>query len=166
MYKDALVALQRKFWQPHAIVGASLDKLSTFPPLKMHNSENFISFSFVISGIVAVFKSVSFNDDLRSINLLNQAVSQLPPNFEEAWSMYTVRHNWQCPTLLDFNEWPKKKSEGHERLGALNFPAKSEESVKPKVFVANTKVSSKVKERSLSSSWDMINTHSVPFFYK
>ena len=82
MYKDALAALQQKFRQPHAIVGAHLDKLNTFPPLKMHNSENVISFSSAISGRVAVFKSLSFNDDLKSVNLLNQAVSKLPLNLK------------------------------------------------------------------------------------
>ena len=75
MYKDALATLQRKFGQPHAIVGAHLDKLNSFPPLKMHNSENVISFSSAISGLVAVFKSLSFNDDLKSVNMLSQAVS-------------------------------------------------------------------------------------------
>ena len=79
MYKDALATLQRKFGQPHAIVGAHLDKLNTFPPLKMQNSEIVVSFSSAISGLVAVFKSLSFNDDLKSVNLLNQAVSKLPP---------------------------------------------------------------------------------------
>ena len=84
MYKDALATLQRKFGQPPAIVGAHLDKLNTFPPLKMHNSENVISFSAAISGLVAVFKSLSFNDDLNRVNLLNQAVSKLPPNLKKA----------------------------------------------------------------------------------
>ena len=102
MYKDALTTLQRKVGQPYAIVGADLDKLNFFPPLKMHNLEHVIIFSSAISGLVAVFKSMSFNDDLKSINLLNQAVSKLPPNLKEAWSMHTVRHNWQRPTLLDF----------------------------------------------------------------
>ena len=77
MYKDALATLQRKFGQPNAIFGAHLDKLNTFPPLKMHNLENKISFSSAISGLVAVFKSLSFNDDLKSVNLLSQAVSKL-----------------------------------------------------------------------------------------
>ena len=45
MYEDALATLQRKFGQPHAIVAAHLDKLNTFPALKMHNSENVIRFS-------------------------------------------------------------------------------------------------------------------------
>ena len=125
MYKDALATLQRKFGQPHAIVGAHLDKLNTFPPLKMHNSENVISFSSAMSGLVAVFKLLSFNDDLKSVNLLNQAVSKLPPNLKEAWSMHTVRHNWQRPTLLDFNNWLKEKAEGHERLRLLNSKAKT-----------------------------------------
>ena len=151
MYKDALATLQRKFGQPHAIVGAHLDKLNTFPPLKMHNSKNVISFSSAISGLVAVFKSLSFNDDLKSVNLLNQAVSKLPPNLKEAWSMHTVRHNWQRPTLLDFNNWLKEKTEGHERLRLLSSKAKNEEPVKPKttkVFAANSQVTSKAQDKS------------------
>ena len=71
IYKDALATLQRKFGQTHAIVGAHLDKLNTFLQLKMHNSENVISFASAISGLVAVFKSLPFNDDLKSVNLLN-----------------------------------------------------------------------------------------------
>ena len=100
---------KRKFEHPQAIVAAHLDKQSTFPPFKMHNSENVISFSSAISGLVAVFKSLSFNDDLKSVNLLNQAVSKLQFNLKEAWSMHTVRHNWQRPTLLDINKWLKKR---------------------------------------------------------
>ena len=151
LYKDALATLQRKFGQPHAVVGAHLDKLSTFPPLKMHNSENLIGFSSTISGLVAVFKSLSFNDDLKSVNLLNQAVTKLPPNLKEAWSMQTVRRQWHRPTLLDFNEWLKEKAEGHERLKTINSKVKSEEPVKQKVgtkvFASNAKVSDKTTEK-------------------
>ena len=68
LYTDAIATLQRKFRQPHAVVGAHLDKLSYFPPLKMHNSENVIGFSSTISGFVAVFKSLRFNDNLKSVN--------------------------------------------------------------------------------------------------
>ena len=151
LYKDALATLQIKFGQLHAVVGAHLDKLSNFPPLKMHNSENVIGFSSAVSGLVAVFKSLSFNDDLKSVNLLNQAVSKLPPNLKEAWSMQTVRRQWHRPTLLDFNEWLKEKAEGHERLKTINFKSKSEEPVKQKigtrVFASNANVSNKTKEK-------------------
>ena len=129
LYKDALATLQRKFGQPHVVVGAHLDKLKNFPALKMHNSDHVISFSAVISGLVAVFRSLSFNDDLKSVNLLNQAVSKLPPNLKEAWSMHTVRQHWQRLTLLDFNDWLKNKAEGHERLKSL---VKVEQPVKQK----------------------------------
>ena len=118
--------------QPQAIVGAHLDKLNNVPLLKMHNPENLIGFSSAISGLVAVFKSLSFNDDLKSVNLLKQAISKLPPNLKEAWSMHIVRHNWQRPTLLDFNNWLKEKAEGHEDLHVLKSKAKNEEPVKPK----------------------------------
>ena len=151
MYKDALATSQRKFGQPNAIVDAHFDKLNTFPPLKMDNSENVFNFSSVMSGLLAVFKSLSINDDLKSVNLLNQAVSKLPPNLKETWSMHIVRHNWQLPTLLDFNNWLKEKAEGHERLRVLNSKAKHEEPVKPKttkVFVANSQVTSKAQDKS------------------
>ena len=135
LYKDALATLQREFGQPHAVVGAHLYKLSNFPPLKMHNSENVFSFSSTISGLVAVFKSLSFNDDLKSVKLLNQAVSKIPPNLKKAWSMQTVRRQWHRPTLtlLDFNEWLKEKAEGHEKLKTINSKVKSEEPVKQEV---------------------------------
>ena len=144
LYKDALATLQRKFGQPHVVVGAHLDKLKNFSALKMHNSDHVISFSAVISGLVAVFRSLSFNDDLKSVNLLNQAVSKLPPNLKEAWSIHTVRQHWQRLTLLDFNDWLENKAEGHERLKSL---VKVEQPVKQKVvtkvLAGNTKVSSK-----------------------
>ena len=126
--------------------------MSTFPPLKLHNSENVIGFSSTISGLVTVFKSLSFNNDLNSVNLLNQAVGKLPPNLKEAWSMQTVRRQWHRPTLLDFNEWLKEKAEGNERLKTINSKVKSEEQVKPKVdtkvFASNAKVSDKTKEKT------------------
>ena len=151
LYKDALATLQRKFGQPHAVVGAHLDKLSNFPTLKMHNSENLIGFSSTSSGLVAVFKSLSFNDDLKNVNLLNQAISRLPPNLKEAWSMQPVRRQWHRPTLLEFNEWLKEKAEGHERLKTINSKVKSEETVKQKVgtkvFASNAKVSDKTKQK-------------------
>ena len=56
MYKDALRTLERKFGQTQAVVSAHLDKLSSFPPLKMHNSDNIINYSAAISSLVGVFK--------------------------------------------------------------------------------------------------------------
>ena len=85
MYKDALRTLERKFGQPQAVVSAHLDKLSSFPPLKMHNSDNIINYSAAISSLVGVFKSLSYDADLKSASPLNQAVQKLPPNMKESW---------------------------------------------------------------------------------
>ena len=115
---------KRKFGQPHAIVGAHLGELNFFPPLKMHKPENVISLSSPISGLIAVLKSLSFNDYLKNVSLLNQAVSKLPPNPKEAWSMHTITHNWQRPKHLDFNNWLKEKAEGYERLRVLDSTSK------------------------------------------
>ena len=84
IYKDALRTLERKFGQPQAVVSAHLDKLSSFPPLKMHNSSNIINYSGCISSLAGVFKSLSYDSDLKSAALLNTAVQKLPPNMKES----------------------------------------------------------------------------------
>ena len=58
MYQDALKTLERKVGQPQAVVSAHLNKLNSFPLLKMHNSENVIAFSATISAMVGVFRSL------------------------------------------------------------------------------------------------------------
>ena len=137
----ALVTLQRNFGQPHAFAVARLDNLSIFPPLKMRNLENVISFFSARSGPVAVFKPLSFNDDLKSVNLLSQAVSKLPPNLMESWSMHTVSHNWQRSTLLDFNNsLNEKKPRGMKDYVYLTLRQKTRNqlSQKPLKFLQQT----------------------------
>ena len=72
MYKDALRTLELKFGQPQAVVIAHLDKLSNFPPLKMHNSDNIINCSAAISNLVVIFKSLSYDADLKSASYLTK----------------------------------------------------------------------------------------------
>ena len=123
------------------LVAAHFDKLSKFPPLKMHNSENVIGFSSTISGLVAVFKSLSFDDDLKIVNLLNQAVSRLCPNLKKAWSIQIVRSQRYRTFLLDFNEWLKEKAEGHKRLKQLilRVSLKTSEILIPSTFMLQRK---------------------------
>ena len=56
MYKDALRTLERKFGQPHVVVSLHLNNFSSFPPLKMHNSDNIINYSRCISSLVALIR--------------------------------------------------------------------------------------------------------------
>ena len=114
MYKDALKTLELKFGQPQAVVSAHLDKLSNFPPLKMHNSDNNINYSAAISSLVGVLKSLSNDADLRSASLLNQAVQKLPPNMKASWSLFTVKKHCVKSDFPDVNDWLKDKAEAFD----------------------------------------------------
>ena len=119
MYQEALKALERKYGQPQTVVTAHLEKLGSWPSVKMHNSESVIAYANVISSLVGVFKSLGSDADLRGSTPLMQAVSNLPPNIKEAWAMYTVKRNFSQPTLNEFNEWLQQKSEAHDRMQAI-----------------------------------------------
>ena len=140
MYKVALRTLERKFGQPQAVVSAHLDNLSSFLPLKMHNSDNIINYSGCISSLVGVFKSLSYDSDLKSAALLNTAVQKLPPNMKESWSLFTVKMHWVKPTLLDCNDLLKEKAEAHDLMKNTATKARTEDTINP---VTNSKVASK-----------------------
>ena len=148
MNKDALKTLERKFGQPQAVVSAHLDKLSSFPPIKVHNSDNIINYSATISSLVGVFKSLSYDSDLKSALVLNTAVQKLPPNLKEFWSLFTVKKHWVKPTLLDFNDWLKKKAEAHDLMKQTSSKARTEDN-------SNSVVKTKVASRTFAA-----NTHS------
>ena len=107
--------------------------MSTFAPNKVCNLENGSSCSNAICGMIVIFKSLSFNYDLKGFNLINQAVSKLPPNFKETWSMHAVKHNWQRPRLLDSYKWPKQNAKVHKRY---------------LVFAANTNISKRIQDKT------------------
>ena len=148
MYTEALKTLEKKFGQPQAVVGAYLDKLATYPAVKMHSSESIISYASTISSLVNVFQLLSYKSDLRTASLLNQAVSKLPPNMREGWSLHTVKRNMYRPTLLDFNTWLQEKSEAHDRMQATQKKSSSDKSAQTgakakmsKAFLSNVESS-------------------------
>ena len=158
MYKDALRTLERKFGRPQAVVSAHLDKLNIFPPLKMHKSDNIINYSGCISSLVGVFKSLSYDSDLKSAALLNTAVQKLPPNMKESWSLFTVNKHWVKPTLLDLNDWLKEKAEAHDFMKNTATKARTEDTINSvtrskvasKAFAANKQHKSNLKPQQRS----------------
>ena len=123
--KNALKTLERKFGQPQNVITAHLDKLSSFPQFRILNSEIIISFSMTISSLVAVFRSLDYEEDLKSVSLLNQALSKMPPNMRQLWSFFVVKRNWSRPNIIDFNNWFKDKSEAHEQMQKYAWKAQS-----------------------------------------
>ena len=118
-----------------------MDKLSNFPPLKMHNSDNIINYSGIKSSLVGVFKSLSYDADLKSASLFNQAVQKLPPNMKESGSLFTVKKLWVKTTLLDFNDWLKEKAEAHDLMKQSATKTRTEDI---STSVTKTKTASKV----------------------
>ena len=129
MYKDALKTLERMFGQPQAVVTAYSDKLVIIPPVKMHNSESIISYSVTVSSLVGIFRSLNYVQDLSSPTSLGQAVLNFPPNMKEAWSMHTVKHSLDRPTMIEFNDWLKDEPEAHERMKTSSGKVKVDEKV-------------------------------------
>ena len=167
MYKEALKTLERKFGQPQNVITAHLDKLSSFPQLRMHNSENIISFSMTISSLVAVFRSLDYEEDLKSVSLLNQALSKVPPNMRESWSLFVVKRNWSRPNQIDFNNWLKDKAEAHEKIKNMPGKPKVEEPSKTKavtrVFASISTVEKKFEYPScILCKWGNMPCGSVP----
>ena len=158
MYKDALRTLEREFGPPQAVVSSHCDKLNSFPPLKMHNSDNIINYSGCISSLVGVFKSLSYDSYLKSDALLNTAVQILPPNMKESWSLFTVKKHWVKPTLVDFNDWLKEQAEAQGLMKKTATKARTEDTnnsvtrskVASKEFAANTQHKSNLKPQQRS----------------
>ena len=156
MYKDVLKTLERKFGQPQTVVSAYLDKLANVPPVKMHNSESIISYAATICSLVGVFRSLNYVQDLSSASLLGQAVQKLPPNLKEGWSMHTVKRDLGRPTLIDFNDWLKDKTEAHERMKSATGKPKVEET--PTGNETKTKTNSEVFAAITTSTKNTIAT--------
>ena len=131
--------LEQKFGQPHAVVGAQLDKFNNYPPLKMQNSENVIAFASVISSSVVVFQSLSYYANLRSLPLLNQVVQKLSPNLKNFWCSHIVKKLWFRSSLLEFNDWLQEKADTHDLMKAVEFKIRTDETS----VVTKTKTTSK-----------------------
>ena len=102
-----------------------LEKFNSIPLVKIHNSESILIFACVISSLVGVFRSLSYEDDLKETAVFIQALDKIPAIIIKYWSSFTIKRNWYCPNLLDFNEW-LKKAETHERMKI--FPVESKPS--------------------------------------
>ena len=128
----------------------------------MHSSDHIIHFSTTVSNPVGVFKSLSYDADLQSSSLLNQAVQKLPPNLKESWSLHTVKKDFIRPTMLDFNDWLKERAEGHDRMKTTSFRSKPEETnssgavetrTSSKVFASSSKSSSVISQSQSSKNY-------------
>ena len=126
IYRDAVGALEPKFRQTRAVVSAHLTKVSHFPALKKHMTDNIISFSAAISSLFEVLWSLHYLQDLTSGTLLDQVVQKSSSNLKEALAMHTAKNKRSRPTLLDLNDQLKEKAEAHERMNITSVKPNSD----------------------------------------
>ena len=151
----------------------------------MHNSDNIINYSATISSLVGVFKSLSYDSDLKSASFLNTAVQKLPPNLKESWPQLTSSSGKDttalvlCETACS-NSWVSKDLANRPDLHgtALKSAVKgiyTEEAVDTKLVELNVtprdhqafepfKVSPYVKE-DLNVGCDVINIKALQETY-
>ena len=90
-----------------------------------------------ISSLVAVFRSLDYEKDLKSISLLNEALSKLPTNIRESLSLFVVKRYWSGPNLIDFNDWLKDEAKYHDQMEDIPGKPKVDESSKTKAVTRN-----------------------------
>ena len=119
-----------------------------------------MNYSGCFSNPVGVFKSLSYDSDLKSAALLNTTIHKLPPNIQESWSLFTFKKHWVKPTLLEFNDWLKEKAEVHDLMKNTSTKAKIEDTnnsvtrskIASKAFAADTQHKSNLKPQQSSPS--------------
>ena len=113
----------------------------------MNSFENIISSSMTISSLVAVIRSLDYEEDLKSISSLNQALSKIAPFMRKSWSLCVVKRNWSSPNQIDINNWLKEKADAHEQIKNVAGKPKVEEPSKTKavtkVFATKSTVEKK-----------------------
>ena len=75
---------------------------------------------------------------------------------KEAWSMHTVKRNLDRPTLVDFNDWLKGKSEAHERMKTASIKTKMDANTQANV--TKTKTTFKIFAATSSTNERVTNT--------
>ena len=99
MFPQAWSLLERRFGKPHVIVSAQLEKITTYPIVKMHNSESIMQYSLVVSSLVNVLAEYKYHHDLYSSSNLQLVLSKLPPNLKDKWSEYVITNGIAQPSL-------------------------------------------------------------------
>ena len=72
------------------------------------------------------FSGHSYDADLKSASLLNQAVQNLPPDMQGSCSLFAIEKHWLKATLFEFNDWLKERAEAKVLLNPNASKAKTE----------------------------------------
>ena len=82
MYDTARKALERKFGQPHSIIGSQLIKFRNHPQLRPYDSANFVVFVDTVGNFVNVLQPFGYSNDLFSSSNLDVIVNKQPADIK------------------------------------------------------------------------------------
>ena len=130
MYNTAWKTLERKFGQPHLIIGSQLTKIENHSQLRPYDSASFVIFVDTVGNFVNVLQQFDYSNSLFSSSNLDIIVNKLPADIKRRWFAHieTASHRSKLPNLIELNEWLQEETLVQERLkiAATNqFPESS-----------------------------------------
>ena len=117
MYDTDWKTLERKFGQPHLIIGSQLTKIQNHPQLRPYDNASFVIFVDTVGNFVKVLKQIGYSNDLFSSSNLNMIVNKLLADIKRRWFAHieTASHRSKLPNLSELNEWLQEESLVQER---------------------------------------------------
>ena len=112
MYDTAWKTLERKFGQPHLIIGSQLTKIQNHPKLRPYDSSSFFIFVDTVGNFVNALQQFGYSNDLFSSSNLNMIVKKLPADIKRRWFAHieTASHRSKLTNLIELNEWLPEES--------------------------------------------------------
>ena len=130
MYDTALKTLERKFGQPHLIIGSKLAEIQNHPQLRPYDNSSFANFVHTVGNFVYVLHHFGYSNDFFSSSNLDMIVNKLPADIKCRWFAHTetASHRSKRSNLIELNEWLQEKSLVQERkktAATKQFPESS-----------------------------------------
>ena len=105
MYDTAWKTLERKFGQPHLIIGSQLTKIQNHPQLGPYDSSSFVIFVDTVGNFLNVLQQFGYSNDFFSSSNLDMIVNKLPADIKRRWFAHieTASHRSKRPNLIELN---------------------------------------------------------------
>ena len=102
-YEEALNALKDRYGQEIDVVHSTLKNVFSCPPLKPFDAGSLERYHGAVHGACSTLRTMGFDGDLRSCEILRRVVSKLPMNLRKSWAEHSLSK--ERPTLLEFDDW-------------------------------------------------------------
>ena len=118
-YVKALKRLKALFGDRSDVASAVIQRLTQGPVVRADSQKELSEYYYDLSDCVTALQHLNYLSDLRSTEVLAQAVRRLPRRLQFKWSerTYVLKSRMITPTLVEFESWM------HERIIAYRKAA-------------------------------------------